>query len=192
MKLAVPILIVCCCVAVVPACAGDLPLAVGVGGGLDIGAWSGDGVFDFGSVLGGYAAWRGSYPRVYRLTAQWTWYHRELAPFCPSHLDAYDVVGESECHPIEIVHFTAVQGGVLWFEKHGGRAVKYAGGSVGVFKLRYEDERKPTRWRVVVSPTAGVRFRLGTLPISVESGIEMVLGQDPSFVVIPLRLYAEI
>jgi hypothetical protein len=185
-------MLISCCMVAVPGWAGDVPLVFGLGGGLDIGAWSGDGVFDFGSVLGGYAEWTGSYPRVYRLSAQWTRYRRQLPPFCPYYPAVHGYVGEPECHEIEMVDFKAFQGGVLWFEKHGGRAVKYAGASVGAFTLRSEDEWKPTLWRVVVSPTAGVRFRLGELPLSVESGIEMVLGRDPTFVVIPLRLYVEI
>jgi hypothetical protein len=178
-----------CCLFTSAALADDVPLAVGLGGGLDISGWSGKGVFDFGSVLAGYVAWMGSYPRVYRLSAQWTRLHREVWEFCNN---PALVAGESDCDDIEIVNLTAIQAGVMWFARHSGRVARYAGASAGLFRIRSEDAWKPTHWRFVVSPSLGVSFKPGGLPVSVESGFEMVIGEDPAFVIIPLRMYVRL
>ena len=178
-----------CCITSEMVWAGGGPLSVGLGGGLDASAYSGESVFDFGPVLGGFVAWEGSYPRVYRLSAQWTRLRHETFDFC-NELDFGG--GDSRCDDVEIVHFTSVQGSVLWFDRGSGLVAKYFGGSIGVFRTRSDEQRDSVTWSMVVSPVLGARFRLWDSAISIESGAELVIGHEATFAIIPVRLYVEL
>jgi len=182
------IIILSCCLIPAGAWAGDSHVALGFGGGLDISSYSDEGLFDFGPVLGGFVAWTGSYPRVYRLTVQWTqlYHERQFHCFQPA-----AVLGSSSCDDdTEIINLTSVQIGAIWFETEQGWASRYGGGSIGMVRMGFEDD--PAQSSLVLSVIFGVRFRGGGWAVSVESGGELVAGESTSHAVIPVRLFLEI
>ena len=179
-----------CCITCGSAWAGDRPVAVGVGGGLDLSGYSSRGrLLDVGPALGGFVAWTGSYPRVYRLSAQWTHLHHESGLFCP----VADLSGSgSNCGGPEALNFTTLQGGVIWFDGDARGSAKYAGASAGAFRMCSERTAMSPEWHLVLSPTFGVRLDYGPVAMSLESGAEVVIDGDDTFVVVPIRLYFDI
>jgi hypothetical protein len=182
MRVAGMCLIVAACLGPAPAWAGDGPVSVGLGGGLDASTYSSEGLFDYGPVLAGFLAWTGSYPRVYRLETQWTRLQHEPEVFCPHAGHS----GSSPCSA-EIVNFNAIQLGILWFEGSGGRGERYGGVSGGVHRMTEGDE--PAEWSPMASVLFGTRFRVGGWSLSIEGGGELVIGGDTGFAVIPVRVF---
>jgi len=185
----VVVAVVLSCVAIGPAVAHERPLVFGFGCGLDLSGYSSVGrLLDVGPALGGFVTWMGSYPRVYRLSAQWTHLHHDEGDFC-LHADLSG--GASTCGP-EALTFTALQGGVMWFDGDAGATARYAGASVGAFRTRSERTDVSPQWHFVVSPTFGIRLDYGPIAMSLESGAEVVIDGDDTFVVVPVRLYFDI
>lgn len=167
-----------------PVWADRPPVSMALGAGFDASTYAGEGLFDVGPVVSGYVAWTGSYPRVYRLNAQWTRLHHD--PNCGSP-DA-GMSGWSSCDT-DILNLAAFQLSVLWFGGNGGRGELYGGVGSGVHTMTEGHDRR--QWSPIFSMVFGRRFRVSGLCISLEGGGELIIGGDTGFAVIPVRMFFE-
>jgi hypothetical protein len=187
MRVVAVLLMLIPCIMLGPAWAGGAHISVGVGGGVDASTYSSDelvsdGFFAVSPALAGFVAWAGSYPRVYRLGAQWTRLHRQRRCICFG-----EASGGSSCCSSEALDLAAMQLGVLWFEQSTGRRQGYGGFSAGVHRIRSEDN--PTEWSPILSVVFGTRLRARGWSVLIEGGGELVIGGDTGFGVVPIRMF---
>lgn len=162
------------------------PLSLGVGGGLDISAYAGEGVFDLGPAVGAFLAYTSRYPLVFRLDGRWS---RVYGDYEKAHgADGCPDGGwkETRSH----TDFASVRLSAVCFEEGSGWAVRYGGLGVGAMMASpSEDEAS---WGFLLSPLFGVSLRAETWTLSIESGGDLTLGSHASFAVIPVRVLFEL
>ena len=88
----------------------------------------------------------------------------------------------------EGVHVIDLRVTSVWLDHTQGWFRTYVGGGFGLVAVLFEDS--PSHFGFLFAPTFGAAFKVGSLPLAIETGAELVVGrsQDARFAAIPLRV----
>jgi hypothetical protein len=84
------------------------------------------------------------------------------------------------------VHMVDVRVTAVWLSQRHGGVQPYVGGGFGVGGLLFPGDSR--EWACVVAPTFGLSFSKGQPRVSLETSIDIVMGEETRFGVIPLRV----
>jgi len=174
-----------CWLLVSAAASADLgPACLGVGFGLHLQDAELAGEPAIEPCLEGFIAWQMNRTGRLRVGLHW-------APFAgpaASELDGdiWDTPIDATPGAGEAVHLVDVRVTAVWLSQRQGGVQPYGGGAFGVGGLLFPGNSD--EWACVVAPTFGISFGKSHPRVSIETSIDIVIGEETRFGVIPVRV----